>query len=1528
MKKLVPVAIAAAVLTACAVVFFAQNGYDKQSKSKTESPKATQAFKIEDNVGTESKKEKKPGGKDKKSGDKEKKTKKGKLLNFSFMDFFKKLTLEKADNGEKATLLIYMIGSDLESRSSAGTAELEEIEKSGIDLAKANVIVYAGGSQKWHNDAVTEGKNVILKLERGGFEAVEETEAVNMGEPDSLSYFLKYAYDHYPSKSYSLIMWDHGNGPIIGYGKDMLFDNDSLTLSEMKKALSASPFSGGNKLEWVGFDACLMSSAELVCTWDDYAKYLVASQEIEPSFGWNYGFLENFGKADTVTLLKSIVDSYLNGCNEYYEKKGYKNRDTTLALIDLSQAGGLEAALNSLFARADKDVNEKYNSLVVKRVETRALGRASTGSEYDLIDLYDMAEQLKEVYPDETQKLRDAINKAVVKNGTNTQGLSGISLYYPFYNKYYYEKSWDEAYCEIGLFADYQSYLDKYEKIWLKDDKLEKYASSLTPEKGDSRSGFGTQEYTLRLTKEQNESFAEAKFYILKKVGDEMYCLMSTSNDVVNDNGILKARFNGKGIYVKDKYNDYALPNSKIYDKVGDTTRYSMVAARSENGIPKAECRYFLLSLDGITEQVDIISIKADNGSEEQDFLGSGKSEEVSMYDFSELGFFYFDYAYLQRHDNGTIRPFKEWPISGAASMARYFVNDGIEFEYSSIDDGEYYLMFEITDTQNNKYCSELLDIDVKYGDKKPAYKPEDINLTWESGDKLKIYEAEGTELYLKKGKSSWGNKPEYKLEAQNETDYDLSYRISDLIINDGVYIERGGSCSVGTKEKDDGYFFILLSDQIKFGGIDEVYRMSFTLEAYSYKAGRTLVRNQRINIDIEDGARIKNLQEFYGMPELKEDFLGAHAGKQVLFESTDLKITLLKFGKEKDYSSYGDGIVCIENMSATETAEVSLSAVAVNGITIYDSSSTVKVLPGCKIYEDFSISEYTLAEDFISAVENLKIAVGIWKNTTWLSGTVDMHWMPIELERAGKETFFPAESKDVIFDKNGVKILLDGFESYKSQWNVTIINDSDFDICIRSDARFHSPISIYGGKVGAHQRRNAQIQTGDVESKEKTFDIVVTDFHETKVLFDGDAPITLCRVDEEKREDINLAWESGDSLCVYEGENYSVFLKKVEDYGKPQYVFAIDNRNPFETRAEIKDIVINGDTYCGSDYINASANEQKTNMSGLLDKRYTTGVIDEVKSISFTFNCKGEYKLIKDVKDQKISVLLSDEVSAKGLKEIYKQQDLDLPFLGAFAKEQVLYENDDVIIRLLGLGGYEHQVKFIDGTEAVESSYEYRICIENLSDEKKTVELFGRAINDITVDNHSSYDIPAGCKLYETESLAYSYDHEKITWFSFENGYNINDINSFKLAFVSGKVETAETEETAGNIVWLPVKLESASENIYEFDESGEIIFDEFGVKVLLDSYTEEKEKSIWNITVINDSDYDMMLWLSNNDLTRRAVEVSSPRVGARQRKKMQIEPNTYGFVEEITFKVNIKDFFNKKILYSSDELITLKAK
>ena len=163
------------------------------------------------------------------------------------------------------TVLIYMVGSNLETNRGAATSDLEEILASGIDFTGNNIIVYTGGARKWSSNIPCD-RNCLLDLSKGSdsWLAGMTDGSSDMGAPETLTEFLNTAVENYPARHYCLIFWDHGSGPISGFGVDELFGNDSLQFGELRQAMDASPFGPGGsaRLDWVGFDACLMGSLE------------------------------------------------------------------------------------------------------------------------------------------------------------------------------------------------------------------------------------------------------------------------------------------------------------------------------------------------------------------------------------------------------------------------------------------------------------------------------------------------------------------------------------------------------------------------------------------------------------------------------------------------------------------------------------------------------------------------------------------------------------------------------------------------------------------------------------------------------------------------------------------------------------------------------------------------------------------------------------------------------------------------------------------------------------------------------------------------------------------------------------------------------------------------------------------------------------------------------------------------------------------------------------------------------------------
>ena len=259
-------------------------------------------------------------------------------------------------NSEKKdyTIMVYMIGSTLEYEDGVGyigaaTADIEEMLSSGVDYDLVNVIIYTGGTVSWAN-GLPAYVNCVLDLSQyegdgdltSAIVAIHQNEP-SMGNPHTLSAFINFCTDYYPAENTGLILWDHGNGPLYGYGQDALHSDDSLLLPEMKTALSETEFAESSKLVFVGFDACLMASLENAAIWKDYAEYLVASEEKEPGIGWDYTFLGNISNIkEGRELVKDIVES---------SGVAFSNlrSDYTLSAMELSRVSSVVEAFDELF---------------------------------------------------------------------------------------------------------------------------------------------------------------------------------------------------------------------------------------------------------------------------------------------------------------------------------------------------------------------------------------------------------------------------------------------------------------------------------------------------------------------------------------------------------------------------------------------------------------------------------------------------------------------------------------------------------------------------------------------------------------------------------------------------------------------------------------------------------------------------------------------------------------------------------------------------------------------------------------------------------------------------------------------------------------------------------------------------------------------------------------------------------------------------------------------------------------------------
>lgn len=1020
---------------------------------------------------------------------------------------------------KRMTLMVYMVGSDLEAKGGSATADLEEMAESGIDLEKNNLVVFTGGSPKWHNDNVTEEEHYILELTKEGFENRSSMPISSMGEASTLTDFLDYAYKNYPAKEYALVMWDHGNGPVIGYGKDMLYGDDSLTLLEMRQALSRSPFSSENKLSFVGFDACLMASAELATVWSEYAAYLVASQETEPSFGWNYSFLCDLSESDIPVLLEGLTQKYMSSCEEYYEKKGFSNRDTTLSCFDLSKTDKLNDAISALFARAGADVSQNYNVLTARRVETRALGRASTGSEYDLVDLLDMTQRIADIYTEEAKALEDAISEMVITNTTNAEALCGMSLYYPFFNKNYYQKDWKKAYNELGLYPEYLEYLEAYAEVWLRNDYIDKYAKSTTPVEVDA------QTFTLTLTPEQSASYASARYYVLQREREELFSVVSYGSKVTKNEDVLTASFDGTTLYAKDNSDNYILVTSVERDTVGDVTRYTVPVNAATRMFEENEylndLYWFELAANNSTKEVSVSSVAP---HEEEETMRGGKLADADFSKYTLFQYMQLSPIYMTRNENGTIKPISEWVEQGAILWREIPIADFDKFTFAPLKNREYFLLFEICDTQGNKYCSELLPIENAV-DFPEEIKSEPVSLNWNDEAVFSLGSYEGVELSMTV--SEYNGENRYYMIAANTNSFPVLISCSINNVNGGLSISS--NTGIGYTVVDAGETYSNESgmsfDLNGLSNIDDIYSIQFNLHIINEKSEAVLVNEQIIDLILpENKLNVKSEAKEYNVLRVN-----LHANEQVIYDKDGVKVTLIGMGAEGD-SRQLKGTLKMEN-SSDKMKYFDMLAVCFDGVNL-TATGSVNAPAGCTSYGEFGVSDADLDTSGIYSASELKAYIRISDIYRFVySGNTEYSYCDIELSKKGLATQF-SEGETVIFDEKDIRISVikyrkkDGNNSMTQttyDWYVTVVNNSNenyglalYDTQINGEAggiKMYVDSSGNGGNCVFAKGKSIsnfhlydsdnEYDITDLSAKIRLFDI---DFG--KIIYDSETPI------------------------------------------------------------------------------------------------------------------------------------------------------------------------------------------------------------------------------------------------------------------------------------------------------------------------------------------------------------------------------------------------------------------------------------
>jgi hypothetical protein len=345
--------------------------------------------------------------------------------------------------GERAkwTFMVYMnADNDLEEFAIQDLNEMERVGSSkDVNLV---VLVDRSGGYDSSNGNWTDARKYYVTQDSDSqvihSSILAELGEIDMGDPEQLKAFIRWAMTEYPADNYVLDMWNHGAGfrsraaernPIT---RGFSFDDTQNT--HIKTTALPDAIQGPDLIDILAWDSSLMQMMEVADQIGDAATFMVGSEESPPGEGYPYqSFLPDL-VANPALTPEAFASLIVN--NTIRELGG--TFDVTQSALRLSHLPALRQAL-SAFAQALIEAMPQFApNIAAARGDAQRYGHgAYTFRDYK--DLQDFAEKIKAAVPSSAvQSAADAAIKALADAlvaeahaGFSVRNSHGLSLYVP-----------------------------------------------------------------------------------------------------------------------------------------------------------------------------------------------------------------------------------------------------------------------------------------------------------------------------------------------------------------------------------------------------------------------------------------------------------------------------------------------------------------------------------------------------------------------------------------------------------------------------------------------------------------------------------------------------------------------------------------------------------------------------------------------------------------------------------------------------------------------------------------------------------------------------------------------------------------------------------------------------------------------------------------------------------------------------------------------------------------------------------------
>ncbi|MDE1482080.1 clostripain-related cysteine peptidase [Xenorhabdus bovienii] len=332
------------------------------------------------------------------------------------------------------TLFIYITGGDMESDFKMATDDIQEI-LSAKKPDNLNVIIQTGGALKWHLPQIKNNYIQRWKVVNNKLSLIDQLPNANMDESNTLSSFITWGLESFPSNSYHIFFWGHGLGAAGGYGGDENYGNKKMSINDMALAFKNSSIKQ-TKFEIIGFDNCKMANIETAYALQSYGKYLVGSVDYTHKNGWNYkDIIESF---DLYSSSEAIASKILSSYVEQSITQNDASDDVQGSVINLNRIKDVAESVDRIFYKLSSHIKDPN---YINKIDRARKVTEDYEDKANMIDLYDFIKNLKVEFTKTLSdkdliSLENSISKSILLNIKTPEHLKGkgISVYFPFHD--------------------------------------------------------------------------------------------------------------------------------------------------------------------------------------------------------------------------------------------------------------------------------------------------------------------------------------------------------------------------------------------------------------------------------------------------------------------------------------------------------------------------------------------------------------------------------------------------------------------------------------------------------------------------------------------------------------------------------------------------------------------------------------------------------------------------------------------------------------------------------------------------------------------------------------------------------------------------------------------------------------------------------------------------------------------------------------------------------------------------------------